>query len=78
MTIDAKDLLNSILASVARIDYVKPEDIPNIDLYMDFLPLSVGDTVLTIKIYPGHHSGCCLHTVHIAVPQQNNGREQQQ
>ena len=31
MTIDAKDLLNSILASVARIDYVKPEDIPNID-----------------------------------------------
>ena len=35
MTIDAKDLLNSILASIARIDYVKPEDIPNIDLYMD-------------------------------------------
>ena len=35
MTIDAKDLLNSILASVARIDYVKPEDIPNIELYMD-------------------------------------------
>ena len=35
MTIDAKDLLNSILASIARIDYVKPEDIPNIELYMD-------------------------------------------
>ena len=35
MTIDAKDLLNSILASIARIDYVKPDDIPNIDLYMD-------------------------------------------
>ncbi len=35
MTIDAKDLLNSILASVERIDYVKPEDIPNIELYMD-------------------------------------------
>lgn len=35
MTIDAKDLLNSILASISRIDYVKPEDIPNIDLYMD-------------------------------------------
>lgn len=35
MTIDTKDLLNSILASIARIDYVKPEDLPNIDLYMD-------------------------------------------
>ena len=35
MTIDTKDMLNSILSSIARIDYVKPEDIPNIDLYMD-------------------------------------------
>ena len=35
MTIDTKDLLNSILSSISRIDYIKPEDIPNIDLYMD-------------------------------------------
>lgn len=35
MTIDTKDMLNSILTSISRIDYVKPEDIPNIDLYMD-------------------------------------------
>lgn len=35
MTIDKDDLLNSILASIARIDYVKSNDIPNIDLYMD-------------------------------------------
>lgn len=35
MTIDEKDLLNSILESLSRIDYVKPEDLPNIDLYMD-------------------------------------------
>ena len=35
MTIDEKDMINSILASVSRIDYIKPEDIPNIDLYMD-------------------------------------------
>ena len=35
MTIDTKDFLNSILASLSRIDYVKPEDLPNIDLYMD-------------------------------------------
>ena len=35
MTIDTKDILNSILASISRIDYIKPEDIPGIDLYMD-------------------------------------------
>jgi len=35
MTIDTKDMLNSILSSISKIDYVKSEDIPNIDLYMD-------------------------------------------
>ncbi len=35
MTINKNDLLNSILASLSRIDYVKSSDIPNIDLYMD-------------------------------------------
>ena len=35
MTIDKNDLLNSILGSISRIDYVKSTDIPNIDLYMD-------------------------------------------
>ena len=35
MTIDTEDLLNSIMESIGRIDYIKPADIPNIDLYMD-------------------------------------------
>ncbi len=35
MTINTEDLLNSIMASFDRIDYIKSEDIPNIDLYMD-------------------------------------------
>ena len=35
MTIDKNDFLNSILSSISRIDYVKLEDIPNIQLYMD-------------------------------------------
>ncbi|MCM1569342.1 MAG: DUF1836 domain-containing protein [Roseburia sp.] len=35
MTINTEDLLNSILESLGRIEYIKPEDIPNIDLYMD-------------------------------------------
>ena len=35
MTIDTKDILNSILTSISRIDYIKPDEIPGIDLYMD-------------------------------------------
>lgn len=35
MTIDDKDLLNSIMASLERINHIKPESIPDIDLYMD-------------------------------------------
>lgn len=35
MTIDTNDMLNSILNSLSRIDYIKPGDIPNIPLYMD-------------------------------------------
>ncbi len=35
MTIDEKELLKSILDSISRIDYIKPEDIPSIPLYME-------------------------------------------
>lgn len=35
MTINTKDMLNSILSSISRIEYVRPDSIPNIDLYMD-------------------------------------------
>ncbi len=35
MTVNTEDLLASIMASFDRIDYIKSEDIPNIDLYMD-------------------------------------------
>ena len=35
MTIDTKDMLTSILDSISRITYIKPEEIPGIDLYMD-------------------------------------------
>ncbi len=48
MTINAENLLNSILESISRIDYVKPEDLPNIDLYMDqvttFMEQQLSDT----------------------------------
>ena len=42
MTIDEKDMINSILSSISRIDYIKPEDIPNIDLYMDQVTRTAG------------------------------------
>ena len=35
MTLDKNDLLNSILGSISRTDFIKSADIPNIDLYMD-------------------------------------------
>ncbi len=35
MTIDKEDLLNSIISSLGRVQHIKLEDIPNIDLYMD-------------------------------------------
>lgn len=35
MTINTDDMLNSILESLSRIDYIKLDDIPNIELYMD-------------------------------------------
>ena len=35
MTIDTQDLLNSIIESLNRIHHIKPEELPNIDLYMD-------------------------------------------
>ena len=35
MKIDTQDMIASILDSVSRIDYIKPEEIPGIDLYMD-------------------------------------------
>ena len=35
MTFDPDNLMDSIIASLGRIDYIKPEEIPPIDLYMD-------------------------------------------
>lgn len=52
MTIDEKDKLNSILESIARIDYIKPDEIPNIDLYMDQLTTFMESHLASTKRYP--------------------------
>ena len=52
MTIDTKDILNSILASVSRIDYIKPGEITNIDLYMDQVTTFMEDQLASSKRHP--------------------------
>lgn len=51
MVIDTKDMLGSILSSIARIDYIKPEDIPNIDLYMDQVTTFMEEQLAATKRY---------------------------
>lgn len=53
MTIDNGDLLNSILDSLNRIAYVHPEDIPNIDLYMDQVTTFLDSRLQAASRYPG-------------------------
>ncbi|MCI8494466.1 MAG: DUF1836 domain-containing protein [Lachnospiraceae bacterium] len=52
MTIDEKDILNSILDSLSRIDYIKPEDLPNIDLYMDQVTTFMDSQLAISKRHP--------------------------
>lgn len=53
MTIETEDLLNSILQSLDRIDYIKSEDIPNIDLYMDQVTTFMDGKLKDSTRYPG-------------------------
>lgn len=52
MTIDSKDLLNSIMESLGRIDYIHADDIPNIDLYMDQVTTFMEEQLKSSKRYP--------------------------
>ena len=52
MHIDTNDLLHSILASFDRIDYVKSQDIPNIDLYMDQVTTFMDKNLRKSSRYP--------------------------
>lgn len=51
MTIDTHDFLNSILQSLSRIDYIRPESIPNIDLYMDQITTFMDSQLSSAKRY---------------------------
>lgn len=52
MKINRKDMINSILESISRIDYIKPEDLPNIDLYMDQVTTFMEAQLESTKRYP--------------------------
>lgn len=52
MKVNEKDMLNSILESISRIDYIKSEDIPNIELYMDQVTTFMESQLESTKRYP--------------------------
>ncbi|MEF9839569.1 MAG: DUF1836 domain-containing protein [Lachnospiraceae bacterium] len=52
MTINTEDMLNSILESLSRIAYIKPSEIPNIDLYMDQVTTFMESQLSPTKRYP--------------------------
>lgn len=53
MIIDTENLLNSILESLSRIEYIRPEDIPDIDLYMDQVTTFMDGRLRTTTRNPG-------------------------
>lgn len=52
MTIDTADLLNSIMESLDRMPYIKPSDIPSLDLYMDQLTTFMDGKLRQTSRYP--------------------------
>lgn len=51
MKIDTNDILNSILESLDHVDYIRPEEIPNIDLYMDQVTTFMDEHLFSTKRY---------------------------
>ena len=47
MTLESEDLLQSILNSLDRIDYIRTQDIPDIELYMDQVTTFMGSRLKT-------------------------------
>ncbi len=51
MTIDSDNILESILESLSKIDYIHSTDIPNIDLYMDQVTTFMDNRLSSTKRY---------------------------
>lgn len=51
MKIDTNDILNSIMESLSHIDYIRAEEIPNINLYMDQVTTFMDEQLASTKRY---------------------------
>ncbi len=52
MTLDQNDLINSIMESLSRIEHIKVDEIPNIDLYMDQVTTLMDTKLRATTRYP--------------------------
>lgn len=52
MTLETGDLLQSILDSLDRIDYIRPDDIPDIELYMDQVTTFMDSRLKMLPVIP--------------------------
>lgn len=53
MTVDTSDMLKSIFDTFSGLDYIRPEDIPNIDLYMDQVTTFMEEHLKKPRRHPG-------------------------
>ena len=53
MTVDTSDMLKSIFDTFSGLDYIRPEDIPNIDLYMDQVTTVMEEHLKKTRRHPG-------------------------
>ena len=53
MTVDTSDMLKSIFDTFSGLDYICPEDIPNIDLYMDQVTTFMEEHLKKTRRHPG-------------------------
>lgn len=49
MTRNEKEMMSSIFAKIAELDYIKPDEIPNIDLYMDQVTTFMEENLASTK-----------------------------
>ena len=53
MTVDTSDMLKSIFDTFSGLDYIRPEDIPNIDLSMDQVTTFMEEHLKKTRRHPG-------------------------
>lgn len=52
MSVNNEDYIMQIIQSLQKLDYIKPEEIPNIDLYMDQVTTFIDEHLSSSKRYP--------------------------